>query len=193
MTFVKSILIKMKDMETKQWALDATHSEVNFKVKHLMISTVTGSISKFNVTVETEGEDFSNAIINFEADMNSIHTNNEQRDGHLKSADFFDVEKFPTMKFESTSVSKKANGYLVKGNLTIKEVTQPIEWIAEFGGTAKDPWGNKKAAFSIDTKINREDFGLTWNAALETGGVLVSNEVRILAEIQLLQTVGEPA
>jgi len=175
-------------MSTVKWVLDAAHSEVKFKVKHLMISTVTGSIDTFNVDVETSAEDFSDAKITFTGELGSINTNNEQRDGHLKSPDFFDAEKFPQLKFVSDAVSKKSDGnLLVKGNLTIKDVTKPIEFTAESGGIAKDPWGNIKTGFSVDTKINREEFGLTWNAALETGGVVVSADVRILAEIQLIK------
>jgi len=174
-------------MATTKWALDPTHSEINFKVKHLMISTVTGAIGKFDATLESENEDFSNAKISFTADLNSINTNNEQRDGHLKSPDFFDTEKFPQMTFISDSVSKNSDALVVKGNLTIKGITKPIELKAELGGIGKDPWGNTKAGFSFDTKINREDFGLTWNAALESGGVLVSNDVKILGEIQLVK------
>ena len=174
-------------MATTKWVLDAAHSEVHFKVKHLMISTVTGSIGKFDIEVESGSDDFSDAKVSFHAEMGTINTNNEQRDGHLKSGDFFDVEKFPKMAFVSDSVTKNGDGnLLVKGKLTIKDVTKPIEFPVEFGGAAKDPWGNGKAGFSVDTKINREDFGLSWNAALETGGVLVSSDVRILAEIQLL-------
>lgn len=181
-------------MSTTKWVLDPTHSEVKFKVKHLMISTVSGYIKNFSVTVDSSNDDFSNANILFEADMSSINTNNEQRDGHLKSPDFFDVEKYPTIKFKSTSFTKNANGSLIlRGDLTIKDVTKSIETEVEFGGSGKDPWGNTKVGFSLDIKINREEFGLTWNAALETGGVLVSNDVRILAEIQLLAQVEVPA
>lgn len=181
-------------MATTKWVLDPAHSEVKFKVKHLMISTVSGSIDKFNVEVDAANEDFTDAKINFTADLSSINTNNEQRDGHLKSPDFFDVEKFPSMNFVSELVTKKSTSdYLIKGNLTIKDVTKSIEVLVDFGGSAKDPWGNAKAGFSLDFKINREDFGLTWNAALESGGVLVSNEVRVMAEIQLLQQVEVPA
>ncbi len=181
-------------MTTTKWSLDPAHSEVNFKVKHLMISTVTGKIEKFNVNVDASGDDFTNAKISFEADMKSLSTNNEQRDTHLKSPDFFDVEKFPKMKFESNAVTKNSDGnYTIKGNLTIKDVTKPLEIPVEFGGSAKDPWGNSKAGFSIETKINREDFGLTWNAALETGGVLVGTDVKVSAEIQLLAQVEQTA
>lgn len=177
-------------MANSKWVLDPAHSEVKFKVKHMMISSVSGEIKNFKVTVDSSNEDFTGANISFEAEMNSLSSNNEQRDGHLMSPDFFDVEKYPTMKFQSTSVTKKADGNLsIIGNLTIKDVTKSIEIPAEFGGSGKDPWGNAKAGFSIDFKINREEFGLTWNAALEAGGVLVSADVRILAEIQLLAQV----
>ncbi len=174
-------------MATTKWALDPTHSEINFKVKHLMISTVTGGIGKFDVSLESEKEDFSDAKVSFTGDLNSINTNNEQRDGHLKSPDFFDTEKFPQMSFTSESVTKKSDELIIKGNLTIKGITKPVELKAEVGGIGKDPWGNTKAGFSFDTKINREDFGLTWNAALESGGVLVSSDVKILGEIQLVK------
>ena len=175
-------------MATTKWKLDPAHSEINFKVKHMMISTVTGSFDKFDVEVETGNDDFSDAKILFTADTASINTNNEQRDNHLKSAEFFDASTYPQIKFVSDSVFKKSDGSLViEGNLTVKDVTKHIEFHVNFGGIAKDPWGNTKAGFSIDTKINREDFGLKWNAALETGGVLVSSEVRILGEVQLVK------
>src|SRR5688572_12809386 len=150
-------------METTKWVLDPSHSEINFKVKHLMISTVTGSIDKFNVEVVSPGADFTDADIRFEADMSTINTHNEQRDGHLKSTDFFDVEKFPLMNFISSSLTKKNDGtYVMKGNLTIRGITKPIEINVDFGGSVKDPWGNTKAGFSFETSINREEFGLTW-------------------------------
>lgn len=173
-------------METTKWALDAMHSEINFKVKHMMIANVTGGFTKFNVDATTEGEDFTKAKINFSADVNSINTNNEQRDAHLKSADFFDAEKFPHIKFESTGINKKSNDeFEMTGNLTVKDVTKPVNLMVNFGGIGKDPYGNTKAGFTIDGKINRKDFGLTWNAALETGGMLVGEELKIQSEIQL--------
>lgn len=175
-------------MATTKWNLDQAHSELSFKVKHLMISTVTGTFDKFNAQVESSSDDFTDAKISFSAEIGSVNTNSEQRDGHLKSPDFFDAEKYPSMNFVSSSVAKKSDGgLLVKGNLTIKDVTKEVEFTADFGGVAKDPWGNSKAGFSIDFKINRENFGLTWNAALEAGGVMVSTDVRILAEIQLIK------
>lgn len=175
-------------MATNKWNLDPAHSELSFKVKHLMISTVTGTFDKFSVDVESSLEDFSDAKISFSADINSINTNNEQRDGHLKSPDFFDADKYPTMNFTSEVINKTTEGNIyITGNLTIKDVTKQIRFEATPGGIAKDPYGNLKAGFGIDFKINREDFGLTWNAALETGGVLVSTDVRIIAEIQLVK------
>ena len=173
-------------METTKWGLDPMHSEINFKVKHMMIANVTGGFTKFDVNATTEGDDFSKAKINFTADINSINTNSEQRDGHLKSADFFDAEKFPQLKFESTSLNKKSNDeFQMNGNLTIKDVTKPVSLQVNFGGIGKDPYGNTKAGFTIDGKINRKDFGLNWNAALETGGMLVGEELKIQSEIQL--------
>ena len=174
-------------MATTQWALDPTHSEIQFKVKHLMITTVTGNFKAFTAQAQTENDDFSGANISFQADINSLDTNNEQRDGHLKSADFFDAENFPHLSFKSTKFEKLDNegNYKLAGNLTIKGVTQPVVLDAEFGGTQKDPWGQTKAGFTLNGKINRKNWNLNWNATLETGGVLVSDEVRILGEIQL--------
>jgi polyisoprenoid-binding protein YceI len=173
-------------MATTKWNLDATHSEIGFKVKHMMITNVSGSFGKFDVQTETNGDDFSTAKIKFTADLNSINTANTDRDNHLKSPDFFDAEKFPELKFESTKVEKKDDeNYILHGNLTIKGVTKPVKLDAEFGGIGKDPWGNQKAGFSLTGKIKRTDWNLNWNAALETGGVLVSEEVKLHAEIQI--------
>lgn len=173
-------------METTKWALDPMHSEINFKVKHMMIANVTGGFKKFDVNVTTQGDDFTKAKIDFSADVNSISTNNEQRDGHLKSPDFFDTATFPAIKFEGISITKKSDEeYKLNGNLTIKDVTKPVSLDVNFGGIGKDPYGNTKAGFSIEGKINRKDFGLTWNAALETGGVMVGEELKIQSEIQL--------
>lgn len=175
-------------METTKWSLDPMHSEINFKVKHMMIANVSGSFNKFNASAETEGNDFTKAKINFNAEVNSIDTNNEQRDGHLRSPEFFDAEKFPHIKFESTSVEKKnEEEYALNGNLTVKDVTKPVSLQMNFGGIGKDPYGNTKAGFTVEGKINRKDFGLSWNAPLETGGVLVGEELKIQSEIQMLK------
>ncbi len=165
------------------WNLDPSHSEVNFKVKHMMIANVTGNIGKFDVKAESDDDNFSNPKVEFTADMSTLTTGDAQRDGHLKTADFFDVEKFPEMKFKSTGFS----GGKLKGLLTINDKTNEVELDVEEGGSGKDPWGNFKMGFTISGKINRKDWGLTWNAALETGGVLVSEEVKIHGEIQLVK------
>lgn len=174
-------------MATTKWALDPTHSELQFKVKHLMITTVTGNIKSFSAELASEGDDFTNADISFSGDINSIDTGNGDRDGHLKSGDFFNAEKYPAITFKSTSVEKDGSDYIVKGDLTIKEVTKAVKLNADFGGIATDPWGNTKAGFTLSGKINRTEFGLTWNAALETGGVMVSEEVKILGELQFVK------
>jgi polyisoprenoid-binding protein YceI len=175
-------------MSSIKWVADPTHSEISFKVKHMMMTNVTGTFGQFSVDAETEAEDFSSAKVSFAAQIASINTGNEQRDGHLKSADFFDAEKNPELKFVSTSMTKKDDeNYVLNGDLTIGEVTNSVSLDVEFGGINKDPWGNQKAGFSINGKINRKEFGLTWNAALETGGVLVSEDVKLAAEIQLVK------
>ena len=173
-------------MATTNWVIDASHSEIQFKVKHLVITTVTGSFNEFSGTVES-GDTFENAKISFEANTASISTNSEQRDGHLKNGDFFDVEKFPKLSFKAKRFSKKGDDFELVGDLTIKDVTNSVTLAVEYGGTAKDPWGNTKAGFEITGKINRKDFGLTWNAPIEAGGVLVSDEVKLFANVQLLK------
>lgn len=176
----------METQTATKWSIDPTHSEVQFKVKHLVISTVTGSFQNFEGTVETEGDDFSNAKVNFSLDVTSINTNQEQRDGHLKSADFFDAEKYPHIKFESTSVTKEGDDeYKLTGNLTIKDVTKPVTLKVEHGGMAADFYGNTKAGFEIEGKINRKEFGLTWNGVTEAGAIVVGEDVKLFANIQL--------
>jgi polyisoprenoid-binding protein YceI len=173
-------------MATTNWIIDASHSEIQFKVKHLVITTVTGSFQEFSGTVES-GETFEHAKISFEANTASVNTNSEQRDGHLKSGDFFDSEKFPKLTFKATKFTKKGDDFELVGDLTIKDVTKSVTLAVEYGGTAKDPWGNTKAGFEVTGKINRKDFGLTWNAPTEAGGVLVSDEVKLIANVQLLK------
>ncbi|MNK07574.1 hypothetical protein D3C87_254890 [compost metagenome] len=174
-------------MATTTWALDPTHSELQFKVKHLMITTVTGSMNVLTATLTSESEDFQNAHVKFEAETASIDTGNADRDTHLKSGDFFNADEFPKVSFESTSFIKDGSDYILAGNLTIRDVTKPVKLDVEFGGIATDPWGNTKAGFTLSGKIKRTDFGLNWNAALETGGVMVSEEVRILGELQFVK------
>lgn len=176
-------------MATKKWVVDPTHSEIQFKIKHLMITNVTGSFDLFNVDAETENEDFTKARINFSAEVDSVSTGNEQRDGHLKSAEFFDAEKYPQIKFTATKYESVDNdgSFELYGDLTIKDVTRLVKLDVEFGGVVKDPYGNTKAGFTINGKINRKDFGLTWSAVTEAGGVVVSEDVRINCEIQLIE------
>ncbi|MDI9866309.1 YceI family protein [Flectobacillus sp. DC10W] len=173
-------------MATNTWAIDPSHSEIQFKVKHLVITTVTGHFEEFSGAVEAE-EGFENASISFEANTASINTKSEQRDGHLKSADFFDVEQFPTLSFKSTSFVKDGSDFELNGDLTIKGVTLPVTLEVDFEGIATDPWGNVKAGFEVKGKINRKDFGLTWNAITEAGSALVSEEVKLVANIQLVK------
>ncbi len=169
------------------WIIDPTHSEVHFKVKHLMISTVTGNFGTYEGSVETANdEDFAGAKVNFSADIDSISTGQEQRDGHLKSADFFDAENFPKLTFVSTSMDKVDDeNYTLTGDLTIRGTTKQVTLKAEFGGIMGDFYGNTKAGFDISGKINRQDFGLTWGAVTEAGGVVVSDEVRLAFNIQV--------
>jgi polyisoprenoid-binding protein YceI len=174
------------------WAIDPMHSEVLFKIKHLVISTVTGSFKKFQGTVITSGDDFNNAKVNFTIDVNSIDTNQPHRNEHLLSGDFFESEAYPQIKFQSTSFTKESTGdYKMTGNLTIKEVTQPVALNVEYGGSQKDRYGNSKHGFEITGKINRKDFGMTYNAITEAGGLTLGEEIKIITNIQVAQLVEE--
>ncbi len=176
----------METATKTKWNLDTAHSEIGFKVKHMMISNVSGSFDTFDVNVETDGNDFESAKVDFTADINSISTGSADRDAHLKSADFFDAATHPQLTFRSLRMEKKDEGtYELSGDLTIRGVTRPMTFQVEFGGVGKDPWGNEKAGFTLSGKVNRTDFGLNWNAALETGGVLVSDEVKLFGELEL--------
>ncbi|MBA5792329.1 YceI family protein [Flavobacterium sp. xlx-214] len=170
----------------KKWNIDPTHSEIGFKVKHMMFTNVKGNFNDYSANIDFN-EDLKDANLEFEAKVNSIFTNNADRDNHLKSADFFDVEQFPTLNFKSTEIKGQGNEYEISGDLTIKGVTKPIKLNAEFSGLMTDPWGNTKVGLNLDGKINRKDFGLTYNAALETGGVLVGEDIKLNAEIQLVE------
>ena len=166
------------------WKLDPTHSELAFKVRHLMITNVTGQVGKFDVTAESSDDNFTSGSVQFTADMSTVTTGDANRDGHLMTADFFEADQYPTMMFESTSFI----GCKLEGHLTIKNITKPVSLDVDFGGIGTDPWGNVKAGFSLNGKINRKDWELNWNAPLEAGGVLVSEEVRLHAEIQLVKS-----
>jgi polyisoprenoid-binding protein YceI len=182
-------------MAKTKWLSDTTHSELQFKIKHLMISNVSGSLKNFQAEVETEGEDFSTAKIKLAAQMDSISTNNEQRDAHLRNSDFFEVDKYPELLFRSTKIEKVDNDtFALQGELTMKGITKPVKLNVEYNGAAKDPWGGERAGFMITGKINRTDWGMTFNSILETGGVALGDEVRINSEIELVkQEVGVPA
>lgn len=169
-----------------KWVLDPSHSEVSFKVKHLMIANVKGLFKEFSVDVTTEGDDFTKSVIGFQMNPASIETGDGGRDGHLKSGDFFDVENYPSIEFTSGSlVLLEDENYELTGDLTIKGITKTVKLDVEFGGIQKDPWGNTKAGFTLSGKINRKEFGLLWNATLESGGLLVGEDVKILCEIEL--------
>ncbi|MEI6123741.1 MAG: YceI family protein [Bacteroidota bacterium] len=174
-------------METRvNWMIDAAHTKISFKVKHLMISNVQGNFNDFEGTVTTLGNDFSTAIISFSLQTASIATQVPDRDAHLKSADFFDVEKFPKITFLGHELKDLGDDmYEITGDLTMKNISQQISLTVEHGGMITDPWGQVKTGFTITGKINRKNWGLNWNTVLETGGVLVGEEVKILCEVEL--------
>lgn len=181
----------MSESTTRQkWVIDPTHSEIEFKIRHLMVSNVKGSFSEFDASIYTTNDDFMSAEVDCFVNVSSINTGNADRDKHLVGPDFFDVEKYPQISFRADSVENVDNdgSYELWGNITIKDVTKKIKLNVEFGGIQKDPWGNEKAGFTINGKLNRGDFGLTWNAPLEAGGVLLSDEVKIAVELQLVRS-----
>jgi polyisoprenoid-binding protein YceI len=170
------------------YKIDPTHSEITFKVKHLMISTVTGAFTKFDATLESDIADFSDAKITFEADVNSISTSNEQRDGHLKSDDFFNAEQFPTMRFVSTGITKNGDSeFVLNGNLTIRDQTHPLSLKTSYAGTVTDSYGQTKAGFEMSGTLSRKDFGLKWSATTEAGNIVVSDEVRLQMDVQMVK------
>lgn len=175
-------------MSTTNWNLDNAHSEVTFKVKHLVISTVSGKFKNFASTVSTEGDDFTTAKIAFELEAASIDTGMDMRDDHLRGDDFFNAEAFPKIRFVATAI-RPVDGadHEIEGQLTIRDVTQTITLKAEFGGVAKDPYGQIKAGFEVEGKIKRSEFGLSWNALTEAGGAVVSDEVKFQANIQYIK------
>lgn len=170
------------------YKIDPAHSEITFRVKHLMITNVTGTFNQFDATLESDKEDFTDAKVTFEAYTESVSTNNEQRDTHLKSDDFFNAEKFPKLTFKSNSIEKISDEeYKLVGDLTIRDITKPITLKVEYGGTTGDPWGQTRAGFEITGKINRKEYDLKWNAMTETGGFVVSDEVRIMVNAQMVK------
>jgi polyisoprenoid-binding protein YceI len=182
-------------MIKQTWVLDAAHSELQFRIKHLMISTVSGRFGNFEATVKTEGDDFTTAKVQFRAGVNSISTNNEQRDAHLKNGDFFEAETYPDILFSGDKMEKTGEDeYKLHGTLTLKGVSKPVMLTAEFGGITKDPWGNTRAGFSVSGKIRRVDYGISFGAVADaSGGLLLADEVKIDANVQFVkQLVAEP-
>ena len=172
-------------MATTKWSIDPTHSEIGFKVKHMMFTNVSGKFGIYQATITTDGDNFKNAEIDFSGDIISIDTGNTDRDNHLKSADFFDAENHPKLTFKSTEFTKVDDeNYELTGNLNIRGVEKSVKLPVEFSGLMTDPWGNTKIGLNISGKINRKDWGLNWNFALETGGVLVGEEVKLNIELQ---------
>lgn len=169
-----------------KWVIDPAHTQIQFKVKHLVISTVTGSFDKFEGGIDSSEEDISEAEVWFSADTSSVNTNAPDRDAHLKSADFFDAANHPKLTFKSTGIQKKAKDkYKLMGDLTIRGNTHPVELDVEYGGLMKDPWGNTKVGFELTGNLHRKEYGLNWNAITEAGGLVVSDEVKLLLNVEL--------
>jgi polyisoprenoid-binding protein YceI len=178
----------METQAATKWAIDPMHSEVQFKVKHLVISTVSGFFRSFEGSVESKNEDFDGASIEFSIDINSVDTNQTQRDEHLKSPDFFDAAKYPHIKFKSTSFKKTGDDeYELKGDLTIRGVTKAVNLHAEFGGSAADSYGNIRAGFEITGKVNRKEFGLTWEGVTEAGSIVVGEDIKLTINAELVK------
>jgi polyisoprenoid-binding protein YceI len=179
---------KINTMETTKWALDPTHSEIHFKVKHLMVSWISGSFKQFDATVETEGDDISTAKVRFTANIDSISTNNEQRDAHLRTGDFFDAENHPKLVFESDRLEKiDDENYKLFGRLSLRGNEKKVALNVEFGGITQDPWGNTRTGFSVTGKINRKDFGVSFSMVSETGGILLGEDVSISANVEFVK------
>ena len=179
----------MENMIKTKWIVDPTHSEVHFKVKHLVISTVTGTFNVFDGQLETENDDFTGAEINFSLDVATVDTNQEQRDEHLKSAEFFDSAQYPQISFISTSFTKEGDDYELSGDLTIRDVTRRVKLDVEFGGSATDFYGNEKVGFEINGKINRKDFGLTWSGITEAGAIVVGEDIKLSINLQFAKQI----
>ena len=171
---------------TTTWKLDPAHTTIEFVAKHMMITTVKGRFTEFEGTIVADEEHIGNSSVEVSMKAASIDTRAEQRDQHLKSPDFLDVDRYPTITFKSTSIRGTKEHFQVTGDLTIRDITKPVTLDVEFGGEGKDPWGGTRASFSAHGKFDRRDYGLTWNVALETGGILVSNEVKINIEAQVV-------
>ncbi len=187
-----TLIIPLGSTAMAKWTVDTSHTDVQFKVKHLMINTVTGEFTSYRVDVDAPGDDFADAMFSFEADVASISTKNEMRDNHLKSDDFFNAEKFPVMKFTGKGLTKTSeNEFVLHGDLTIRDVTKPVTLNAEYGGQMVDFYGNVKAGFELTGSLNRKDFGLSWNGVTEAGGIVVSDNVKLILNVQLQKLVAE--
>jgi polyisoprenoid-binding protein YceI len=181
-------------MATTKWAVDALHSELGFKIRHLMIANVSGIFQKFNIEVVTAGHDFSTARIEAKVDMSSINTHNEQRDEHLRNSHFFETEKYPELIFRSVKIEKVDDEtFNLYGDLTMKGITKTVKLQVEHSSVTKDPWGGERAGFVVTGKINRSDWGISFNNVMETGGLALGEEVKINAEIQLVKQAAELA
>lgn len=170
-----------------KYKIDPLHSDIAFKVKHMMISTVNGCFQKFDATMESETEDFTDAKITFECDVDSVYTNIADRDAHLKSPDFFAAEEFPKITYASTSIEKDGDDYIVSGDLTIRGITKPIVLDGSYNGNDVDMYGNTKHGFELSGKVNRADYGLTFNALSGKGNAMVGDEIKLLISIQMLE------
>lgn len=178
---------------SNQWDFDLSHSSVNFHVRHLMVSKVHGRFTKWNGTLELDESDLTKSRLDVSIDAASVDTKEAKRDDHLRSADFFDVEKFPALTFKSTKIEKDGENYLVTGDLTIRGITKSVKLEVEGGGQVKDPWGGTRTGFSAKTSVNRKDFGLTWNVALEAGGFVVGDKIEITLEIEAIKKAASVA
>ncbi len=187
-TLILAMAISLVTFSQTTWNVDPSHSRVNFSVSHLVISEVDGTFKTFTGSLVSSKEDFSNAEINFEIDVNSINTENKKRDGHLKSKDFFYVEKYSKITFKSTSFKKvKGNNYILKGNITMRGITKSITLDVKYGGIAKDGYGNTKAGFIFKGQLNRINFGIAWNAKTEQGGLTVGEEIDLVIKLEFVK------
>jgi polyisoprenoid-binding protein YceI len=181
-------------MTTKNWNIDPAHSGIGFSIRHMVVSKVRGRFGKFTGTVRLDEADLTQSSVEATIDASSIDTGTAQRDAHLRSADFFDVERFPQLRFQSTRIEKLGgDGYRVVGNLTIRDVTREVVLEAEYAGRGTDPWGNERVAFAAKTSFDRKDFGLGWNQVLEAGGVLVGDRVDIELDVQVVKAAASQA
>lgn len=183
-----AVCVSGASMAQSTWNTDNSHSNVKFTVTHLLVSEVEGNFKVYSGSIKSSKPDFTDAVINFSVDVNSINTDNEMRDKHLKSDDFFNAEKFPAMTFKSTSFKKvSGNKYELQGELTIRDITKKVSFDVTFGGTTKDPWGNTKAGFKAKGTINRFDYNLKWNTLTEAGGAVVGKDVEVALNLEFNQ------